>query len=393
MTNSSTTPTTPKTPSSTGSLPSWESVLAVVAHPDDESFGLGAVLDGFVQAGATVSVLCLTQGEASRLGAPGPDLSRMRAMELQNAARQLGVASAVLRTYPDGALAQVNPTTLATEVLRELDVRPVEGIVVFDPTGVSGHPDHTAASKVALDAAAQRDLPVLGWTLPMPTAEQLNDEFGTAFVGHGYDDVDLVLRVDRERQRMASLAHASQAAPTSVLWRRLELLGDLEYLRWLRRAKSPAAIPAALPATVAQSPGLMPSEVQTMRVQWQADDRFDIRVRSHAITVDQPAEVGGDDLGPTPTELFVASLASCVGFYARRYLRRHHIDPAGLEVTTRFQMGVKPARVAVVDMEISLTAELPLDRQAGLLAQAAHCTVHNSITHTPDIAIRLASAN
>jgi len=130
-----------------------------------------------------------------------------------------------------------------------------------------------------------------------------------------------------------------------------------------------------------------------MRVQWQAEDRFDIQVRSHTITVDQPADAGGDDLGPTPTELFVASLASCVGFYVRRYLRRHHIDPAGLEVTTRFQMGAKPTRVAVVDMEISLTAELQPDRHAGLLAQAKHCTVHNSITHTPDIAIRLASAN
>ncbi|MEO5653818.1 MAG: PIG-L deacetylase family protein, partial [Marmoricola sp.] len=218
----------------TGSLPPWATVLAVVAHPDDESFGLGAILDGFVQAGATVSVLCLTQGEASRIGAPGPDLSHMRAMELQHAARQLGVASAVLRTYPDGALAQVSSATLAAEVLRELDARPADGIVVFDPTGVSGHPDHRAASAVALDVAAQRDLPVLGWTLPMSTAEQLNEEFGATFVGHGDDDIDLVLGVDRGRQRMASLAHASQATPTSVLWRRLELLGDLEYLRWLR---------------------------------------------------------------------------------------------------------------------------------------------------------------
>jgi putative redox protein len=40
--------------------------------------------------------------------------------------------------------------------------------------------------------------------------------------------------------------------------------------------------------------------------------------------------VGGGDVGPTPTELFVAGLASCVAFYARRYLRRHDIDAEGL---------------------------------------------------------------
>jgi uncharacterized OsmC-like protein len=313
-------------------------------------------------------------------------------MELTSAARQLGVASAVLLTYPDGALAHEDPMTLAAEVLHEVDARPVQGILVFDPTGVSGHPDHAAASRAALDAAAQRDLPVLGWTLPQSAAETLNDEFGAAFVGHACQDVDLVVRVDREQQRMASLAHASQAVPTSVLWRRLDLLGDREHLRWLRREGSPAAVPAPGSATAPGEP-LAATDTQTMHVVWLSDDRFDIQVRGHTITVDQPAELGGGDVGPTPTELFVAGLASCVGFYARRYLRRHHLDPAGLEVSTSFQMGAKPARVAAVEMEIRLTADLPPNRRAGLLAQAAHCTVHNSITHAPDIAITLATTS
>ena len=43
------------------------SVLAICAHPDDESFGLGAVLSAFVDAGARVSLLCFTRGEASTL--------------------------------------------------------------------------------------------------------------------------------------------------------------------------------------------------------------------------------------------------------------------------------------------------------------------------------------
>lgn len=79
--------------------------------------------------------------------------------------------------------------------------------------------------------------------------------------------------------------------------------------------------------------------------------------------------------------------------YARRYLRRHHIDPAGLEVTTSYRIGAEPARVAAVELEIHMPAVLPWGRGAGLLVQAAHCTVHNSIMHTPDIAIALASTN
>jgi uncharacterized OsmC-like protein len=149
-------------------------------------------------------------------------------------------------------------------------------------------------------------------------------------------------------------------------------------------------VQAPSPGTdVAREPLTTPDE-QTMCVRWQGDDRFDIQVRDHTITVDQPVELGGVDAGPTPTELFVAGLASCVAFYARRYLRRHHIDPAGLEVATRYCMGTRPARVAAVDMEIRLPVELTPQRRAGLLAQAGHCTVHNSIAQAPDIEITLA---
>ncbi|HUX71417.1 MAG TPA: PIG-L family deacetylase, partial [Cellulomonadaceae bacterium] len=77
---------------------------------------------------------------------------------------------------------------------------------------------------------------VLAWTLPAAVAAQLNDEHGGAFTGHRPEEVDVVLDVDRTRQLVAVRAHASQAVPSSVLWRRLELLGDVEHLRWIDAA-------------------------------------------------------------------------------------------------------------------------------------------------------------
>ena len=49
-------------------LPRVKSVLAVCAHPDDESFGFGGVLSAFSDSGSATSVVCLTCGEASTLG-------------------------------------------------------------------------------------------------------------------------------------------------------------------------------------------------------------------------------------------------------------------------------------------------------------------------------------
>jgi uncharacterized OsmC-like protein len=105
--------------------------------------------------------------------------------------------------------------------------------------------------------------------------------------------------------------------------------------------------------------------------------------------VDQPTEMNGDDLGPTPTELFVASLASCVGFYARRYLHRHELDATGLSVEVSYAMATKPSRVGEVTLRIVVPAGVPMERQAALLAMAGHCTVHNTLTVTPEVRIAL----
>lgn len=56
---------------------------------------------------------------------------------------------------------------------------------------------------------------------------------------------------------------------------------------------------------------------------------------------------------------------------------------------TTYRMGVKPTRVAPVDLHIRLPAQLPAARRDGLVAVASHCTVHSSITSAPEITLVL----
>ena len=93
-----------------------------------------------------------------------------------------------------------------------------------------------------------------------------------------------------------------------------------------------------------------------MTVRHQGGDRFEIDVRGHRVIVDQPIGAGGSDKGPTPTELFVAGLASCVAFYAERFLRRHSLPVQGLEVQCEFAMDPRPTRVASVQMGVVVPA-------------------------------------
>jgi len=216
-------------------LPRWRSVLAVVAHPDDESFGLGAVLAGFADAGAAVAVLCFTHGESTTLHGVQGDLASVRAAELAGAARVLGVDPVRLLGYRDGALTEVDVDDLSAHVLDLAAEVGADGLLVFDADGVTGHLDHASATVAALAAADGAGLAVLGWTVPRSVASALNQEYGAAFTGHEPEDIDLVVTLDRTRQLAAVACHPSQAVPGSLLWRRLDLLGDREYLRWPRR--------------------------------------------------------------------------------------------------------------------------------------------------------------
>src|ERR671911_1545304 len=128
-----------------------------------------------------------------------------------------------------------------------------------------------------------------------------------------------------------------------------------------------------------------------LSVAHQTGDRFQLQVRGHRLTCDQPPADSGTDQGPTPTELFVASLAACVGFYARRFLARHHLDAAGLRIETDFTMSPdRPARVAAITLRLLLPQPLEEHRRRALLAVVDHCTVHNSLRTPPEVRITLA---
>lgn len=210
------------------------SVLAVCAHPDDESFGLGALLDHFAGRGVRVTLLCLTHGEASTLGGIEGDLGDQRRAELEAAAVELGVGRVELLDHPDGSLAAMPLDTLAGAVTSLAAEVGADLLLVFDEGGITGHPDHRRATEAALAGAPE--LPALAWTVPSGVADVLNTELGTSFVGRDEEEIDLVIPVDRARQLRAIARHVSQCGDDNpTLWRRLELLGGTEAVRWLRR--------------------------------------------------------------------------------------------------------------------------------------------------------------
>lgn len=126
----------------------------------------------------------------------------------------------------------------------------------------------------------------------------------------------------------------------------------------------------------------------TISVRHQEGSRSTISLRGHEITVDQPVEDGGGDAGPTPSELFVASLASCVVYFAEGFLARHRLDPSGLGVEATYEYSEdRPSRVSSIDIRIALPAGFPESKLAAFHKVVDACTVHNSLKQAPHVEI------
>lgn len=153
-------------------------LLAVFAHPDDETFGSGSTLARYADEGADVTVVCATQGEVGEI-APGSNatsetLGAVRTAELRSALNALGVQSLILLGYRDSGMAgsenNNNPSAFINVPIGEAVERLVgiirechpQVMITMDPSGGYGHPDHILVAELttrAFEAANDQSTP------------------------------------------------------------------------------------------------------------------------------------------------------------------------------------------------------------------------------------------
>ena len=135
-------------------------VLAVWAHPDDESFVAGGLLAAAARRGARVRCLYLTHGDGGQC-AHGPvsraELAALRAEELVAAHRHLGVTERRLLHHPDGRLVELPSDAPIDTICGELAAVDPDLVVTFGPDGFTGHPDHRTVNRWVHAALARHD--------------------------------------------------------------------------------------------------------------------------------------------------------------------------------------------------------------------------------------------
>ena len=211
-------------------------VLAVVAHPDDETFGCGSLLLRSAAAGSVTGVCCATRGEAGEPvdGAPRAPagLGAEREAELRAAAYVLDVSvvevlgfadSGMSGPCPADGLAGAEADVLEKAVARCVEEFAADALLTLD--GGDGHRDHARIRDATLRVARERRLPVYLHCLP----RSLMDRWVTHMNAHRPEvehltlgqlgtpdaEVDLVLDTAAHlaRREEAIARHRTQVSP------------------------------------------------------------------------------------------------------------------------------------------------------------------------------------
>lgn len=207
-----------------------KTVVAIFAHPDDESFGPSGTIAKFAQKN-DVYVLCATKGE-SGMG-PSSNLAAIRANELRESAKILGVKNVFFLGFVDGTLSNYIYHKLASIIEQKLKLLRPEILITTEPRGVSGHIDHITVSMVTSFVFAK--LPFIKTLMYYCIDEKAAAKMANYFIyfppGYKRSEVDKVIDVTKywPQKREAMLAHKSQAKDANTVLGRMKDLPKEEY--------------------------------------------------------------------------------------------------------------------------------------------------------------------
>ena len=138
-------------------MPDALKLMAILAHPDDESLGMGGSLAKYASEGVETYLVTATRGERGRYhdgsDHPGPEaMGRIREQELMEAAAVLGIKEVHFLDYLDAEVDEADPQEAVARIVQHLRRIGPQVVVTFDQAGAYGHADHIAICQLATAA-------------------------------------------------------------------------------------------------------------------------------------------------------------------------------------------------------------------------------------------------
>jgi uncharacterized OsmC-like protein len=116
---------------------------------------------------------------------------------------------------------------------------------------------------------------------------------------------------------------------------------------------------------------------------------FETQLGNHTLQIDVPSSMGGSDRGPTPPEVFVASLGSCVAALVANYCNKAKLNTDGLTVDVAYEKADDPTRLINLKVKVDLPNAKIAGREKAIERVADHCPVHQTICSWEDVGFEI----
>jgi len=126
-----------------------------------------------------------------------------------------------------------------------------------------------------------------------------------------------------------------------------------------------------------------------MRVVFPGGLRVTAEIEGFTIETDQPTAGGGEGTAPAPFDLFVASIGTCVGYYAVRFLRQRNLSTDGLELKLSTVASPEDHRISEIVITMVLPAGFPERYRAAIVRAAEQCSVKRHLARPPSFTMVL----
>lgn len=107
------------------------------------------------------------------------------------------------------------------------------------------------------------------------------------------------------------------------------------------------------------------------------------RVGDHVVVTDQPERAGGEGSAPSPYELFLASVATCAGYFALAFCTERGLSMEGLKVNALYEKNPETKVLSSIRLSLTLPADFPEKYEKPIQRAIEQCSVRRAIAAQP----------
>lgn len=124
-----------------------------------------------------------------------------------------------------------------------------------------------------------------------------------------------------------------------------------------------------------------------MEIFYEGNKKVNANFNGYIIKTDQPANAGGEASAPSPFDLFLSSIGTCVGFYVKSFCDQRDISAEKIKIIQSMNFNSETHLVSDINIDIQLPPEFPEKYRSAVIASANLCTVKKHLLNPPKLQV------